>query len=374
MSAARLNKDKDKGGKRYWSTNLEKFARAFDAYVSDALEAKATKNTYLSHAGRQGDTVPIGDERKTINVQIGALLADIQTKTDDAGNVAFYTTLNAKAMFRGSACDDGTDGSPRQAMRDATVVLGFDVGVNLTEVAVPSRPDMPMRYNLKTRTIEYNTSVSRGRAADVEYMLEELLHAVDHASGENTVSASNPKFMEGGDFRTELEGSKSAALREQLAYPLQEVGYTETQIAAELFARVGVLYHGDRGLLQLAAPNTFAAYEQAFGNRFRDACVSGPARPAAGREGGRQVPAVVAPEVRSQGGQGAGTAGISASVNAERQSLRLRIVRGPVQRGTGGELIGARVDFGKKSPGLETCTPSAGTGARYLVERQATCY
>ena len=61
-------------------------------------------------------------------------------------------------------------------------------------------------------------------------------------------------------------------LREQLAYPLREVGYTETQIAAEqeLFARVGVLYHGNAGLLKLAAPNTFAAYEQAFGNRSRD--------------------------------------------------------------------------------------------------------
>lgn len=90
-AAAAAALDKDKGGKRYWSTNLEKFARAFDAFVSDELEAKAAKNTYLSHAGRTGETVPMGDERVTINAAIKALVGEIQTREDDAGNVAMFS-------------------------------------------------------------------------------------------------------------------------------------------------------------------------------------------------------------------------------------------------------------------------------------------
>jgi hypothetical protein len=90
--------DKEKGGKRYWSTNLEKFARAFDAFVSDELEAKAAKNTYLSHAGRTGETVPMGDERKTINAAIKALVGEIQTRADDAGNVALFSRAPGRSV------------------------------------------------------------------------------------------------------------------------------------------------------------------------------------------------------------------------------------------------------------------------------------
>jgi hypothetical protein len=81
--------DKDKKGKGYWSTNLEKFARAFDAFVSDKLEAKAVKNTYLSHVGRTGDTVPAGTERTAINEGIQKLVDTIQTKETDKGLAMF---------------------------------------------------------------------------------------------------------------------------------------------------------------------------------------------------------------------------------------------------------------------------------------------
>ncbi len=40
-NAARL--DKDKGGKAYWSTDCELFARAFDSFVADKLEASKRK-------------------------------------------------------------------------------------------------------------------------------------------------------------------------------------------------------------------------------------------------------------------------------------------------------------------------------------------
>jgi hypothetical protein len=86
--------DKEKGGKKYWSTSLEMFARAFDAYVSDRLEEGAISNTYLSHAGRTGDTVPGGDERLEINKAIDDLVSILKTKETDKG-VTLYSTAPA---------------------------------------------------------------------------------------------------------------------------------------------------------------------------------------------------------------------------------------------------------------------------------------
>ena len=81
--------DKGKTTNLYWSTKLEMFARAFDAFVSDALEAKAAKNTYLSHAGRGGETVPNGSERTAINADIQKLIDTIETKETDKGVAMF---------------------------------------------------------------------------------------------------------------------------------------------------------------------------------------------------------------------------------------------------------------------------------------------
>lgn len=65
LNAARL--DKDKGGKAYWSTTCELFARAFDSFVADKLEAKQAKNSYLSFGVRETETVPVGQEREAVN-------------------------------------------------------------------------------------------------------------------------------------------------------------------------------------------------------------------------------------------------------------------------------------------------------------------
>lgn len=81
--------DAGKGGKQYWSTNLEKFARAFDAYISDKLEAAARKNTYLSHAGRDNETVPRGAERVAIDKAFDTLVGEIKTKETDKGTALY---------------------------------------------------------------------------------------------------------------------------------------------------------------------------------------------------------------------------------------------------------------------------------------------
>ena len=65
-SQAAYGLDRAKGGKRYWSTEREKFARGFDVFVTEKLQAAGQKNSYLSHFGRDDETVPHGEERKAI--------------------------------------------------------------------------------------------------------------------------------------------------------------------------------------------------------------------------------------------------------------------------------------------------------------------
>ena len=114
--------DQGKGGKRYWSTNLEMFARAFDAYVSDRLDAMGGKNSYLSHAGRVGNTVPEGQERKTINSAFDQLISEIKTEKTDSG-VRLYSMANKPA----------TPITPAQTRADLSRTLGADVVARLEQ-------------------------------------------------------------------------------------------------------------------------------------------------------------------------------------------------------------------------------------------------
>lgn len=82
--------DAEKGGKPYFATTLEKFARAFDAFVSDALEANGRMNSYLSHTGREGRSVPMGQDRAVITVALSKLMALIQSQ-----ELLFDGSLNA---------------------------------------------------------------------------------------------------------------------------------------------------------------------------------------------------------------------------------------------------------------------------------------
>ncbi len=76
----------DKGRKKaYWSSRPELFARAFDAYVTDKLEAKAQANSYLSHAGRKGPTVPNGEERTVIDTAFDTLIDTLETRETEQG-------------------------------------------------------------------------------------------------------------------------------------------------------------------------------------------------------------------------------------------------------------------------------------------------
>lgn len=97
-SDASVKEDRNKSGKRYWSTKLEMFARAFAGYVYDRLDAIKAKNTYLVRHDSADTTIqtayaPIGEERKRINAAFDALLKEIKTKETDKG-VALYQTAS----------------------------------------------------------------------------------------------------------------------------------------------------------------------------------------------------------------------------------------------------------------------------------------
>ena len=83
--------DMDKGGKPYWSTTIEKFARSFDSFVSDELAAKQAKNGYLSHTGRTGNTVPMGIERLAVNAAFRGLVAAVKVRETERGSAMFST-------------------------------------------------------------------------------------------------------------------------------------------------------------------------------------------------------------------------------------------------------------------------------------------
>lgn len=79
--------DDEKGGKPYWSTTIEKFARSFDAFLSDELEKRCAKNSYLSFTGRKDRTVPMGTERVEINAAFSNLVNTIEVRETAKGPV-----------------------------------------------------------------------------------------------------------------------------------------------------------------------------------------------------------------------------------------------------------------------------------------------
>lgn len=87
-AAARLDADKQKP---YWSTTLEMFARSFDVFVSERLEARTAMNSYLSHAGRANETTPVGDERHVVVEAIGNLVGEVRTRETEKGGVALFS-------------------------------------------------------------------------------------------------------------------------------------------------------------------------------------------------------------------------------------------------------------------------------------------
>lgn len=101
---------KKQGGKAYWSSKLEMFARAFQSYVLDRLAAKGQRSDYLTYQQMseeahkalnsmlsdlgqpaQGDRFPRQAERARINDAFDLLLGEILTRESDGGKVALFS-------------------------------------------------------------------------------------------------------------------------------------------------------------------------------------------------------------------------------------------------------------------------------------------
>ena len=77
------NADELCGGKKgYWNKKSEMFARAFESYVKDKLEAAGRRNDYLVAGTTHPMAYPQGEERKRINAAFDKLIkALVKTKT-----------------------------------------------------------------------------------------------------------------------------------------------------------------------------------------------------------------------------------------------------------------------------------------------------
>ncbi|MFM8899152.1 MAG: hypothetical protein ACKOF9_04280 [Burkholderiales bacterium] len=270
----------------------------------------------------------------------------------------FDSALDARLFFVGTRYDKGEPGNKNTAVQDAVEVLGFDfvpVVINQRNV---NQPDTPMQYSTGREVILYNTAVQRSRAADVQYMIEEILHAVDSVGGRNTISASSRRLQPGGDLRQELEAAykKSAAMRDILSHPLAEPEMTQTEVAAELYARSGMIYHSKPQLLKLVAPRTYDAHHAAFSGQRNQSQVSGDVRglPDSGVQAGQHV------------GGGGRIHGRFAGGNSDRHADGLRRLRQGIADAFAGDIEGAPVTFhdagdllsAKKSSGGDTARPN----------------
>lgn len=81
--------DEEKGGKPYWNTRCELFARAFDAHIADRLDAKAEMNTYLTTGVHERRTVPGGEERRAVNAAFEHLIETISVRETERGPALF---------------------------------------------------------------------------------------------------------------------------------------------------------------------------------------------------------------------------------------------------------------------------------------------
>lgn len=87
-------------GNGYWIRPTEMFARAFESYVFDRLQAMGARSDYLVHGVEQdryaddrykGNPYPAGEERKAINKAFDDLVAEIRTKGTPKGVAIFRT-------------------------------------------------------------------------------------------------------------------------------------------------------------------------------------------------------------------------------------------------------------------------------------------
>lgn len=283
--------DADKGGKPYWNTPWEKFARAFQSYAMDKLAERSARNDYLTRpqssaeafaklkeAGMvAGDWYPRAGERSAINAAFDALVGTLKTRETEQGT-ALYTATSARAAFARYDRLGQAPATAAQALADAEALTGLHLGVPVVEKHLADMPQTPAYFDMAERQVVFNTAVLTTRARAAEYLAEELLHAVDALGPKRTLSAGSKRLDRGGDIAKESQAQVDgdAELANFLAYPLKEHGLTRSEVKAELFARLGVLYFGDPDLMRRVLPTAYEAFHGIF--RFEETSPQGDGR------------------------------------------------------------------------------------------------
>lgn len=148
--------DRAKGGKAYWSTPTEMFARAFELFVHDRLSQAGARNTFLTDAEQRAskpaqvaDTssamarasggtrdlylYPVGKERETLREAFDNLVNAIETRETEQGVALFnrqddaYTDANGQARTQPDE-QDRTDIAALEAIHDDGNRRAIDAG------------------------------------------------------------------------------------------------------------------------------------------------------------------------------------------------------------------------------------------------------
>lgn len=109
----------DKGrSSKYWSTQIEMTARAFESYVKDKLAGEGITNDYLANIasddGSGSYPYPTADEKDAINQTFDALFEEMQSKETGKGVTLFVKRLSGQTQSYENAKATGElmDGTP----------------------------------------------------------------------------------------------------------------------------------------------------------------------------------------------------------------------------------------------------------------------
>lgn len=200
-------------------------------------------------------------------------------------------------------------GTPQQGMRDAASKMNVPNTRDLLR-GDDLRGNAFARVNLTTGAVEWSPTARLTRAEWAQTMAEELMHSVDHVGINTAISATSERLLPGGDIAREAQAvfDSNRGLADLLSYPMWP-GYKlgPERVAAELFARLAVIYHGDQALMRRELPTAYEAFHVLFGSTLlgaderllQDVRRAGPAGGERGGDGGRNASGAGASSGRS---------------------------------------------------------------------------
>jgi hypothetical protein len=157
--------------KPYWQTPHELFARAFEIYVANKLDERASRNDYLTSRWKLSEDLetdtgkqatlryPQGEERAVINKAFDTLFAEIKTKETDKG-VALYSKSD-NVVIDGKVNALSKSQATTELRKDKRLAKAMDKG--LLEV-VNSESDIPMGAELFMSSSEIQGATLNGKA------------------------------------------------------------------------------------------------------------------------------------------------------------------------------------------------------------------